>query len=234
MDPRHEPRLTRRQVREVDRIAIEERGIPGLTLMENAGRLAARLILDLTPGLASAAIVCGRGNNGGDGFVIARHLSEAGAAVEVILACDPERLTGDAAANARAVEKLALPCRRFDSAEAIKSTSPHLSSKQVIVDAVLGTGFSGSVRPPLNLAIEAINASGGPTIFAVDLPSGLDCDSGRPSNATVRAHHTITFIARKTGFDAPGAAAFTGVIHVVDIGVPPDVVQAVLAGAEPC
>lgn len=224
--------LTRAQVREVDRRAIEEYGVPGVVLMENAGRNAAELIRCWTPPNGPVAIVCGRGNNGGDGFVIARHLHNAGVRVELLLACKVVRLTSDAATNARTVEKMGLSQRMFDTAERIVEGRPALRGARVIVDALLGTGFSGKVRSPMDLAIAAINEearAGGAKVVAVDVPSGLDCDSGEASNATVKADHTITFVARKAGFDAPGAAAYTGEVDVADIGAPGEIVQEVLA-----
>jgi NAD(P)H-hydrate epimerase len=118
--------------------------------------------------------------------------------------------------------------------ERILQAKPRLARAAVIVDAILGTGFSGNVRSPLDLAIEAINEAGGAakaTIVAVDLPSGLDCDTGAPSNATVRAAHTITFVAAKAGFAAPAAGTYTGQVHIADIGAPAALVQEILAAA---
>ncbi len=222
--------LTRAQVREVDRRAIEEYGIPGIVLMENAGRNAADAIRRRLRGRGRVAIVCGRGNNGGDGFVIARHLANAGIEVELFLACDPERLSGDAATNHEIVRRMSLPGHPFDTADRIESLADRLAAAEVIVDAILGTGFSGDVRAPLDHAIDAVNTSHIKTIVAIDVPSGLDCDTGRPSNATIRAGATITFVARKPGFDAPGASDFTGEVHVVDIGAPATLVRQVAAG----
>jgi len=221
--------LTRAQVREVDRRAIEECCIPGVVLMENAGRNAAAVIRGRLRRGGPVAIVCGRGNNGGDGFVIARHLSNAGIEVELFLACDPARLTGDAATHHRIVERMKLACRRFDTPPAIAAAAPELNRADVIVDAVLGTGFSGTVRSPLDLAIAAVNNAVGPFVAAIDLPSGLDCDTGLPSNATARADLTITFVARKAGFETPGASDYTGEIVVADIGAPPSLVRDVLS-----
>ena len=225
--------LTRAQVREVDRRAIEEYGIPGIVLMENAGKNAAKLIQGWLPAGGLLAIVCGRGNNGGDGFVIARHLFNAGSHVELFLACDPRQLTGDAATNAHIAEKMALPMHPFDGPERIKQAVTVLARAAVIVDAVLGTGFSGQVRSPLDQVIRTINeiaGAGRAMVVAIDLPSGLDCDTGAPSNATIRAAHTITFVAKKTGFAAPGAAAYTGEVHVADIGAPRMLVQQIIGG----
>lgn len=226
--------LTRRQVREVDRRAIEDFAVPGVVLMENAGRGAAEMVRRAyessprrTANGAFVAIVCGRGNNGGDGFVIARHLSNWAAPVELFLACDPDRLTGDAATNFIITRHMGLRCHPCNTVEHVAAAARRLGEAVVVVDAVLGTGFAGDVRCPLDRAIEAINAAAEATVIAIDVPSGLDCDTGRPSNATVRADATVTFVAAKAGFAA--GAAYTGRVHVVDIGAPAEILQAVLA-----
>jgi len=228
--------LSRAQVREVDRRAIKEYGLPGIVLMENAGRNAAEIIAGLSAPPGPVAILCGRGNNGGDGFVIGRHLSNRGYAVQFLLAGEPDKLTGDAATNHGIVERMGLPLRSFASATEIAAGAPLLREAAVIVDALLGTGFSGEVRPPLDAAIGAVNAARSapraPLVIAIDVPSGLDCDTGRPCGATIRADHTITFVARKIGFAAAGAAAYTGEVHVVDIGAPRDIVVAVQSGGQ--
>jgi len=231
--------LTREQARRVDRIAIEDYGIPGIVLMENAGRGAAQIIRKRFKSATAAsrakpcvAIVCGRGNNGGDGFVIARHLANARIPVDLFLACDPTRLSGDAAVNCEIAAKLDITLRLFNTPQHINISAPRLAKAAVIVDAVLGTGFAGTVRPPLDLVIQAINqraaTSAKRKIIAIDVPSGLDCNTGRPSNATVRADKTVTFVAAKVGFRQPGASDYTGKVHVVDIGAPPGIVQSVL------
>lgn len=223
--------LTRDQVREVDRRAIEDYGIPGIVLMENAARNAAEVIRGISPPDARVAIVCGRGNNGGDGFAIARHLFNCGVRTELFLTCDPRQLRGDAATNHDIVQKMKLPSHRFDTAEHIETTKSLLETAGVIVDAILGTGFTGEVRSPYDAAINAINDTAGATVVAIDVPSGLDCDTGKPSNAVIRADVTVTFVAKKAGFDTPGAARYTGRVHVADIGAPRTLLQDVLAAA---
>jgi NAD(P)H-hydrate epimerase len=210
--------MTRRQVRAVDAKAIDEYGLPGIVLMENAGRGAAELLVRL--GITGPVIVCtGKGNNGGDGFVIARHLELHGIETTVLLFCDPADLSGDAAINCRVVtaagQPLIVPGAAPDPAELDKQ----LARADWIVDALLGTGTTGSIREPYVTAIAAINRAG-KKVLAVDLPSGMDCDTGQPLGASVRADHTATFVARKVGFDAPGARQLTGEVHVIDIGVP--------------
>ena len=205
--------LTREQVRDVDRCAISEYGLPGLVLMENAGRNAAELLNSL--GISGPVVICcGKGNNAGDGFVIARHLENAGVDVRVLLCVPPNSLTGDAATNFHVIQKsqtsIVLPMIDW---------LKELASADWIVDALLGTGIQGILREPFTSAVAAINNSGR-KVFAVDLPSGLDCDTGTPLGCCVRANHTATFVARKPGFDSPGAGQLTGIVHVIDIGVP--------------
>ncbi|HVW00745.1 MAG TPA: NAD(P)H-hydrate epimerase, partial [Planctomycetaceae bacterium] len=213
-----ETALSREQVRDVDRRAIEDFGMSGLVLMENAGRGAAEWLL--SHHLHASVVICaGKGNNGGDGFVIARHLDIAGIAVRVLLFCDPGELRGDAAANYRIVEAANIPHRVLVDRSDLNDLPRELASADWIVDALLGTGTKGSIREPYTTVIEAINAAGRP-VLAIDLPSGLDCDTGQPLGPCIRATETVTFVARKRGFDAPEAREFTGPVHVVGIGVP--------------
>ena len=218
--------LSRAEVREVDRLAIEDYGLPGVVLMENAGAGAARLLESL--GIDGPVVIaCGKGNNGGDGFVIARHVDLAGHTVRLLLACRPDEIRGDAAVNLGIATRsgLAIECL----AEADQAAwEQRLSGAAWIVDALLGTGAGGAPTGAVAAAIAATNAvraRGGMRVLAVDLPSGLDCDTGTAAGACVRADATATFVARKRGFDATGAAAFTGPVHVIGIGAP----RAVLA-----
>lgn len=201
----------------------------GLVLMENAGRNAANLLFRLMSAefrpaakefqSAPVAIVCGKGNNGGDGFVIARHLDLFGLAVRVVLLCIPEELTGDAATNYSIARKGGLSIEVFVAPLDIVRFDAAIARSAWLVDAILGTGASGEPKAPYAEAIDRMNASGSP-IFAVDLPSGLDCDSGTPAQNTIRAAHTCTFVASKPGFSAESAQPYVGRLHVVDIGAP--------------
>ena len=213
------PFLTREQVRALDRRAIDEFGVPGIVLMENAGRGAAEVLTRL--GIHGRVVICcGKGNNGGDGFVIARHLAIHEVAVRILLFCAPEELSGDAAINQRIAAKLKLPLEVYAGPSPdLKAVERELAAAEWVVDARFGTGLSGAVRPPLDRVIEAINARAA-RVLAVDIPSGLDCDTGRPLGATVRAEHTVTFAAQKVGFANPEARAWLGQVHLVDIGVP--------------
>jgi NAD(P)H-hydrate epimerase len=215
--------LSRQQVRSLDARAVSEYGLSGLVLMENAGRGAADLLCRLGP-IGRAVICCGKGNNGGDGFVIARHLDLRQWPVEVLLFCDPANLIGDAAPNYQVLEKSGVPIRVFASAIAAEELAARLSSADWIVDALLGTGSTCNPRPPIDRVIEAINAAGKP-ILAVDLPSGLDCDTGEAGRPTVRATHTCTFVAAKPGFLVPAAAELIGQLHIADIGAPRKLVE---------
>jgi NAD(P)H-hydrate epimerase len=211
------PPMSREQVREVDRRAMDQFGLPGRVLMENAGRGAADLLLDR--GVRGPVVLCcGKGNNGGDGFVMARHLEAAGIDVEVLLFADPRDLTGDAATNLVVLRRAQTPVTA-----ALELTPAEwaatLQSADWIVDALLGTGLTGAVRAPYDAAIECINSAGRP-VLAVDLPSGMDCDTGRPLGRCAQSQVTATFVARKQGFDAAGANRLTGEVVVLPIGVP--------------
>ena len=213
------PFLSREQVRSVDRRAIEQFGIPGIVLMENAGRGAADLLRE--QGIAGQVVICaGKGNNGGDGFVIARHLEAAGIEVQVLLFCGPDSLTGDADVNYRILEKSGTPVTVIlDRKEDLDRLKSLLDPAEWIVDALLGTGIQAEVRSPFDGMIAAINRAG-KRVFAVDLPSGLDCDTGEPLGECVQANLTGTFVAAKQGFSNPQSVAYTGTIHVLPIGVP--------------
>ena len=219
--------LTRAQSRQVDRLAVEKLGISGLVLMENAGRGVADVLC--SAGIHGPVVICcGKGNNAGDGFVIARHLHLRGFQLRVLLWAEPDELTGDAAVNYGILEKIDVPIERFAAAHDPARLAEQLASAAWIVDALLGTGIRGEPRPPFDAVIEQLNAAGAP-ILAVDLPSGLDCDTGKPAACTIHATITCTFFAAKSGFSAPGAKAYTGEVRVLDIGVPPGLIDDVLS-----
>ncbi len=215
-------RLTRAQVREVDRLAIEKYQIPGIVLMENASRAAAEVAMEMLRDSPAAPvlILCGGGNNGGDGLAVARHLHNASIDVQIALAVDPSRYTGDALINWRIVQAMGLPACPC-TAELVLSRS-----WSVIVDAVFGTGLTQTPRPPFDRIANAVNQSGRP-VLAIDLPSGLDCDRGEPLGPCIRAIRTITFVAEKVGFANPAARQFTGEVTVGDIGAPRELVSLV-------
>ena len=196
------------QMRAVDAWAIEDQGVPSLELMERAGTGVARIVAERAPD-GRMAVVCGKGNNGGDGLVAARVLREEGREVTVLCVSPPEEFQGDARAN---LERLpGDPPAQFE---------PHaLEGTVAAVDALLGTGFSGTPREPVAGAIEAVNRGQG-LVVAIDVPSGVDASSGRVEGAAVHADATATFHAGKPGlYIAPGKAC-AGEIRVIDIGIP--------------
>ncbi len=215
--------LTRDQVRRVDRLAIEEYGISGLVLMENAGRRVADVLAQRTSH-GPVVICCGRGNNAGDGFVMARHLEILGVACRVLMWANPSELRGDAAVNFRILQWTDVPVEIFTNGHDAARLESLLDGAAWIVDALLGTGAKGDPRPPLDSVIDQLNASGLP-ILAVDLPSGLDCDTGMPGSPTIRATETCTFVAMKAGFTSPSARPYIGTVHVHDIGAPLKIVD---------
>jgi NAD(P)H-hydrate epimerase len=242
--------FTREQSRRVDQLAEQEFGFCGLVLMENAGRGVADVLCQL--GIAGTVVICcGKGNNAGDGFVIARHLDLRGHKVRVLLWAEPEELTGDAATNYHILCKTDVPIAIFGGHDPDmgreKGTGPicrHgpdierltglLEGAAWIVDSLLGTGARGEPRPPMDAVIDQLNAAAAPKL-AVDLPSGLDCDTGQPSRHTIRADETCTFVTAKAGFFAPAAAGYVGRLHVLDIGVPRKLIERIAAetGGEP-
>jgi NAD(P)H-hydrate epimerase len=211
--------LSRDEARALDRRAMDEGGVPGVVLMENAGRGCAELLVRLGV-LGNVVVCCGKGNNGGDGFVIARHLDNAGVAVAVHLFADPPELTGDAAVNYRILAHSGPPIATYPRG-AIDDTQlrQEFARADWIVDALFGSGLTGALRSPFDQIVRAINESPA-RVFAVDIPSGLDSDTGLSLGATVRAHHTATIAALKNGFVQQEAQAWIGKIHVIDMGVP--------------
>jgi NAD(P)H-hydrate epimerase len=219
--------LSREEVRSLDRRAAEEYAVSTLLLMENAGRGTAELLCSL--GITGEVVICcGKGNNGGDGFVIARHLDIAGVRVRVKLFAEPARLTGDALTNYQILTHSDIPLEVCTSPRDPTALTAELARADWLVDALFGTGLTGPVRSPFDQVIAALNSSGA-KILAVDLPSGLDCDTGEPLGATVRALHTATFVARKKGFAAPAAQSWVGTVHVLGIGAPRKLVESYFA-----
>lgn len=216
--------FTRDQARRIDDWAIRELGIPGVVLMENAGRSCAELIKEKLCDIVQpkVSIFCGTGNNGGDGFVIARHLLNIGCEVTVIVCGNRTKIRGDAKINLDVLERMGRKIELLNPADKNVGEQVRTLARDAdtIVDALFGTGLSGQLSPEYCRLIGAINTLSCPTL-AVDIPSGLDCDTGEPLGAVVRATWTVTFVAVKQGFLNPQTAAYTGEIFVASIGIEP-------------
>ena len=184
-------------------------------------RLGVNLLREAT---TYVAILCGRGNNGGDGFVIARHLEIRGMACRVLLLAPAAELTSDARANFEILRHADVPIVDVSAGPIEQLLDQHAGGAAWIVDALLGTGATGEPREPYAAAIRWMNAQPGQRM-AVDLPSGLDCDTGVPAAATVRAELTTTFVAAKPGLLVAATAEFVGELRIVNIGVPPRLVR---------
>jgi NAD(P)H-hydrate epimerase len=214
-------RLTRAQVRQIDRRAIEEYHIPGIVLMENAARAAADVALSMIDPAKPmpVTIVCGGGNNGGDGLAVARHFSNRGIDVLLVLTVAPDRFAGDAAINWEIVRLMGITWW--------KGEIPNWPlADGMIIDAILGTGLTEPPRPAAERAIKRINAAKQP-VLAIDVPSGLDCDTGKPLGPCVKATKTITFVAEKVGFANPEAHEYLGEVVIGDIGAPRKLIEGI-------
>lgn len=223
------PPLSREQSRAVDQLAADKYHIPGVILMENAGRGCAQLLAAQGP--KQVLICCGPGNNGGDGYVIARHLDLAGIAVKVALFCPRDRIQGDALVNFQILEPAGI--ERLDCAEAPLSGAfqEALSEADWVIDAMLGTGVTSPPREPIASAIQSINAAKA-GVLAIDIPSGLDCDTGKPNEPTIQADLTATFVTPKPGYTQEEAQPYVGEVHVIDIGTPRKLLDEVFAQAK--
>jgi len=217
--------MSRDQVRAFDNWAITELGVPGVVLMENAGRSCAELIAEKMSKIdrPRVCIFCGTGNNGGDGFVIARHLLNRKFNVVVVICGDPGKIKGDAKNNLDALVGLGAAIEKLDvdtESDIEGRTTTLAQDADMLVDAVFGTGLTGQLRDEYKRLIEAINSLGCP-MLSVDIPSGLDCDTGEPLGVAIKANCTVTFVALKKGFILATARAHTGEIYVASIGVEP-------------
>ena len=218
--------VTARMMRELDRTTIEDIGIPGLVLMENAGAGCARLILnDFADQIEDGvAVICGLGNNGGDGFVIARHLWNNGYDVEIFLIGSSDKLKGDAKTNWEIALRSGLPYVELERESDITTLFEELGEYGLVVDAIFGTGLARDVEGKYELVIDAINMVEAP-VFAVDIPSGLNSDTGKPMGLAVYADMTATFGLAKLGQWLYPGYLHTGKLFVVDISIPPLIVD---------
>lgn len=213
--------VTATEMQELDRRASAEYGIPSLLLMENAGTETVREMLAAFPDLPRmrVAIVCGRGNNGGDGFVVARHLLNRGASVDTFLLARREEVKGDARVNLEVLAKMGAAPREITSTEDVSAVAAQIRSAGVVVDALLGTGTQGAAKGLYVQAIELMNRAGRPVV-AVDIPSGLLADDPEPPGPAVRATLTVTFALPKPCLLLYPGAAHAGAVRIGDIGMP--------------
>ena len=213
--------LSAAAMQELDRRTIDEVGLPGMVLMENAGRGVAETIQSryaaLYPG--PVAILCGRGNNGGDGFVIARHLHDAGWQVRVVLLAEWSAPAGDAAAMLTIYERCGGTVVAAPEPVALEAALAGLAGSRLCVDALLGTGFARAPEGDVATAIDWLNRQAAPVV-AVDLPSGVDAGSGRVPGSAVRAALTVTFAYPKIGLVSYPGAGLAGEVVTVPIGIP--------------
>lgn len=217
---------TAAEMRALDRIAIEQVGIPGVVLMENAGLQVIRVMTERYPDLKDkkVLVVCGKGNNGGDGFVVARHLSNRGVDVRVTLLAEKPLLKGDAKVNFDIAAKMNIPIVELTDNEQIPALRNLLQQADLVVDAILGTGLTDAVQGFYKNVIEAINKVRKPVV-AVDIPSGLCADTGLVPGTCIQAEVTVTFAVLKQGLVLYPAANYVGELHVVDIGIPRRLIQ---------
>ncbi len=214
--------LTCQQIRRIDQLAVEQYAMPSIILMENAGRNAAEVIRREYEHLKGKTVVifCGPGSNGGDGFVVARHLHNAGYDVKIVLSCHTERLKGDALTNFNIITRMHIPVLTIEEIDEV------LAESSLVVDALLGTGFSGQVHAPIDYMIEKMNQANKP-IVSIDVPSGIDCYVAQPAKSVIKAELTITFVAVKDAFRTVECEPYIGRVEVADIGIPKELVQQV-------
>ncbi|MEW6557546.1 MAG: NAD(P)H-hydrate epimerase [Elusimicrobiota bacterium] len=198
-------------IKNFDKLAVKKFLVPSIVLMENAGKNVAEIILEkFQP--RSVAVFCGGGNNGGDGFVVARHLYNKNVKVKVFIAQCKNKYTGAALTNLKIIEKLKIPVLKFNT------HSPKITNTDLIVDALLGTGTKGEVRGIYKKIIDKINSTKKPVV-SVDIPSGIDADTGKVLGSAVKSNATITMAAIKKGLLINAGKEYSGKIFVVDIGL---------------
>ncbi|HEY8665616.1 MAG TPA: NAD(P)H-hydrate epimerase [Tepidisphaeraceae bacterium] len=217
-------RLTRAQVRLIDKLAIERYHIPGVVLMENAARAATDVACEMLDQNCEGQILilCGGGNNGGDGLALARHLHNRGADVTIALTTDPDKYRGEAKTNWDIVNAMGMDITQAEPS-LIANSEPLL-----IVDAIFGTGLSQAPREPFGDLVKALAELRHVPILAIDIPSGLDCDTGLPLGPCIAAGRTVTFVAEKAGFARPESHKYTGHVTSADIGCPKELIAEVL------
>ncbi len=213
--------VTAREMREIDQRAMAEFKIPGIVLMENAGLKVVQAVLEKLSGIQgkTVTIFAGRGNNGGDGLVAARHLFNMGVDVKVLLLDSPDKVAGDAAVNLEIWRRMGQKVYTVTQKDDFNAVRLFLVRTDVVVDAIYGTGFKGTVKEYVGRIIEAVNASEKPVV-AVDMPSGVEADSGKVNGPCIRASLTVTFGLPKVGLLLEPGASYAGDLRVADISLP--------------
>jgi NAD(P)H-hydrate epimerase len=221
--------VTANEMQEMDRRTITDFGIPGMVLMENAGRGATRFLLEHIPDIENktVGVIAGRGNNGGDGYVMARYLKQKGVPVKVYLLAKADRVRGDAAANLKLLKPLNVPVVEIPDEASLPAYRSEMAGIEVWIDAILGTGLKSDVKGFFKTVIQFINGLNKP-VFAVDIPSGLNSDTGQVCGECIRASATATFAFLKTGHTIHPGTQYTGKRKIVDIGIPPHIVAEVM------
>jgi len=206
------------QARRVDELAVDQLHFNSLQLMENAGRGAVDYLCDVGVN-GPVLIACGKGNNAGDGYVMARHLVLRGYECCLLQCCDERELRGDAAHNFRIAQAIRVPVHALTSDDLDGQVARQLAGASWVVDALLGTGAQGAPRAPLDRVIQLLNEADA-CRMAVDISSGLNAETGQPAVTCFRADHTVTFVAAKSGLIADAARPYVGKMYVADIGLP--------------
>ncbi len=218
--------VTAEQMQQLDQRAIEHFGIPGIVLMENAGRGSAEFMLQRYSHLrrSAVAIVAGKGNNGGDGFVIARYLVNQGVSVKVYLLADPKVLRGEAETNYQILQRMKGEVISIPSHTEYQKVKKDLEKVDFLVDGIFGTGLDAEVRGYYREVIEHLNTLQKPTV-AIDIPSGLDANTGKALGTAIRATLTLTFGLPKVGLLIPPGTEYVGELKLIDIGIPRKLIE---------
>jgi len=218
--------VTAEQMQQLDQRAIEHYGIPGIVLMENAGRGSAEFLLQRYPQLRRSvvAIVTGKGNNGGDGFVIARHLANQGVSVKVYLLADPKVLRGEAETNYQILQRMKADILSIPSHTEYQKVKRDLEKVDLLIDGIFGTGLDSEVRGYYREVIDHLNTLQKP-IAAIDIPSGLDANTGKALGTAIRATLTLTFGLPKVGLLIPPGTEYVGELRLIDIGIPRKLIE---------
>ncbi|MDI6734970.1 MAG: NAD(P)H-hydrate dehydratase [bacterium] len=216
--------VTKLQMQEIDKKASAEFNIPSIILMENAGLVSSLILKEEFSGVNKITIFAGGGNNGGDGLVIARHLFNQGIAVTVYLLKEADEIKGDALTNLNITRALGVPIKEIPNVEELKKERSNILEADIILDAILGTGTSGEIEGFLANVINFLNDTHKP-IIAIDIPSGLDADTGFPLGCCIRAKATFTLGLPKIGLLLYPGAEFAGEISLVDISLPKQLVE---------